>query len=108
VYYPGLSGHGTHGTAKKQMDHFGGMLSFEVTGGLEAARRCIDRLNLATLAPTLGDVNTLIMHPYSMSHRNVSAEVREKFGITEGLIRVSVGIESAEDLIEDFEQSLRD
>jgi methionine-gamma-lyase len=90
------------------MDHFGGMLSFEVTGGLEAARRCIDRLNLATLAPTLGDVNTLIMHPYSMSHRNVSAEVREKFGITEGLIRVSVGIESAEDLIEDFEQSLRD
>jgi len=108
VYYPGLKNHETHEIAKKQMLNFGGMLSFELRGGLEQARQCIDRLKLATIAPTLGDVNTLIMHPYTMSHRNVPSEVKDQFGIREGLIRVSVGIEMAKDLIQDFEQSLSD
>ena len=63
---------------------------------------------IATIAPTLGDVNTLIMHPYTMSHRNVPSAVREKYGISEGLIRVSVGIEAIDDLIHDFRQSLAD
>jgi methionine-gamma-lyase len=108
VYYPGLKNHDTHEIAKKQMNYFGGMLSFELKGGLEQAKKCIDKLKLATLAPTLGDVNTLIMHPYTMSHRNVSSLVREKYGISEGLIRISAGIESSMDLIKDFEQSLAD
>jgi len=108
VYYPGLSHHETHEIACKQMAYFGGMLSFELKGGIEAARKCINKLTIATLAPTLGDVNTLIMHPFTMSHRNVPIDVREKFGISAGLIRVSVGIESEEDLIHDFRQSLCD
>jgi methionine-gamma-lyase len=106
VNYPGLTSHETHAIASKQMNNYGGMLSFELKGGLEMVRKCIDKLKLATIAPTLGDVNTLIMHPYTMSHRNVPEIVREKYGISEGLIRVSVGIESAEDLIKDFAQSL--
>jgi len=106
VNYPGLTSHETHAIASKQMNNYGGMLSFELKGGLEMVRKCIDKLKLATIAPTLGDVNTLIMHPYTMSHRNVPEVVREKYGIREGLIRVSVGIESAEDLIKDFAQSL--
>jgi methionine-gamma-lyase len=108
VYYPGLSQHKTHNIASKQMQYFGGMLSFELNGGIEVARKCIDKLKLATIAPTLGDVNTLIMHPYTMSHRNVPSAVREKYGISEGLIRVSVGIEAIGDLINDFRQSLAD
>ncbi|MCF8300885.1 MAG: aminotransferase class I/II-fold pyridoxal phosphate-dependent enzyme [Haliscomenobacter sp.] len=108
VYYPGLSQHKTHSIASKQMQYFGGILSFELNGGIEVARKCIDKLKLATIAPTLGDVNTLIMHPYTMSHRNVPSAVREKYGISEGLIRVSVGIEAIGDLINDFRQSLAD
>jgi methionine-gamma-lyase len=106
VYYPGLNHHKTHEIARHQMKYFGGMLSFEVKGGIDAAKECINKLKIATLAPTLGDIHTLIMHPFTMSHRNVPLETREKFGIREGLIRVSVGIESSEDLIQDFRQSL--
>ena len=88
------------------MTDFGGMLSFEVEGGLEAGIEFMRRIKMCTLAPTLGDVDTLILHPASMSHLNVPKEMREANGITDGLIRVSVGIESAADIIGDVGQAL--
>ena len=78
---------------KKQMNAFGGMLSFELKGGIEAGISFMNKINFCTLAPTLGDVDTLILHPASMSHLNIPKEVRERNGITDGLIRLSVGVE---------------
>lgn len=107
VNYPGLSSHPDHKLAKRQMrGGFGGMLSFELKGGLEAGLRCMNRIRFCTLAPTLGDVDTLILHPASSSHLNVAKEIREQNGITDGMIRVSVGIENAEDIIKDLEQAI--
>jgi len=106
VYYPGLVQHETHPIASKQMKSFGGMLSFELSGGIQAARGFLDKIQIGTLAPTLGDVNTLLMHPSSMSHRNLPQETRNRLGISDGLIRVSVGIESQEDLLADFGEAL--
>ncbi len=83
----------------------GGMLSFEFRGGLDAGLHCMNTLKLASLAPTLGDVDTLVLHPATSSHLHVAKELREQNGITDGLVRVSVGIENPADLIGDFEQA---
>ena len=107
VNYPGLPSHPDHELAKRQMrGGFGGMLSFELKGGLEAGIRCMNRIKFCTLAPTLGDVDTLILHPASSSHPNVPKDVREQNGITDGMIRVSVGIEHIDDLVADLKQAL--
>ena len=106
VNYPGLNDHPDHILAKQQMKAFGGMLSFELKGGLENGLRFMNRLELCTLAPTLGDVDTLILHPASMSHVNVDPEVRQRNGITDGLVRISVGIEDVQDIVDDLGKSL--
>ncbi len=103
VNYNGLETHPFHEVAKKQMCQFGGMLSFEMKEGKEAAIKFMNQLKLSTLAPTLGDVDTLILHPVTSSHLNVPKEMCLANGITDGLIRVSVGIEDFEDLKNDFE-----
>ena len=107
VNYPGLASHPDHALALRQMrGGFGGMLSFELKGGFDAGIQCVNRLQLVSLAPTLGDVDTLVLHPASSSHLHVPKTVREQNGITDGLIRVSVGIENEGDLRADFEQAL--
>jgi cystathionine beta-lyase/cystathionine gamma-synthase len=109
VYYPGLPSHPQHELAKQQMPGgFSGMVSFEVKGGYEAAYRAIGRTEVCALAVSLGGVETLITHPASMIHLHQSDEERETAGIKPGLIRLSVGIEDAEDIIEDLDQALRD
>ncbi|GBC77152.1 L-methionine gamma-lyase [bacterium HR08] len=107
VFYPGLPSHPQHDLARRQMRGFGGMLAFEVKGGREAGRRLVESLRVITLAVSLGGVTSLIQHPASMSHGPIPEEERRATGITEGLIRLSVGIEDAEDLIADLEQALR-
>lgn len=106
VNYPGLSSHPQHSLARSQMSGWGGMLSFEVRGGVEAGRRLMNRLKLASLAVSLGSVDTLVEHPASMTHAVMPKEMREKMGITDGLVRVSVGIEDKEDILSDFAQGL--
>jgi cystathionine beta-lyase/cystathionine gamma-synthase len=105
VYYPGLSSHPQHELAKRQMRGFGGMVSFEL-GSLEAARRVLNSVRLLSLAESLGGVETLISHPATMTHASVPAERRAALGITDGLVRVSVGLEDIEDLKEDLSQAL--
>jgi cystathionine beta-lyase/cystathionine gamma-synthase len=105
VYYPGLSSHPQHELAKRQMRGFGGMVSFEL-GSLEAARRVLNSVRLISLAGSLGGVETLISHPATMTHASVPAERRAALGITDGLVRVSVGLEDIEDLKEDLSQAL--
>lgn len=112
VYYPGLESHPQHDLAKEQMNGlFSGMIAFELkddVNGLsafEAGKKFLNNLKIASLAVSLGDPDTLIQHPASMTHASVPQENREKVGITDGLIRLSVGLENIEDLIEDFEQS---
>jgi methionine-gamma-lyase len=106
VNYPGLSSHPDHTLATSQMRGFGGMLSFELRGGLDAGIACMNRIRFCSLAPTLGDVDTLILHPASSSHLAVPKEVRLQNGITDGLIRVSVGIENVTDIVADLEQAI--
>lgn len=106
VNYPGLSSHPQHALARSQMSGWGGMLSFEVRGGVESGRRLMNRLKLASLAVSLGSVDTLVEHPASMTHAVMPKEMREKMGITDGLVRVSVGIEDKEDILADFAQGL--
>ncbi|MCH2084391.1 MAG: aminotransferase class I/II-fold pyridoxal phosphate-dependent enzyme [Saprospiraceae bacterium] len=106
VNYPGLLDHPDHHLAKAQMRKFGGMLSFELDGGLESGKKFMNHLQFCTLAPTLGDVDTLILHPASMSHINVPPAIRAATGITDGLVRISVGIEAIEDIIQDLEQAI--
>ncbi len=106
VSYPGLASHPQHSLAAKQMSGWGGMLSFVLKGGLEAGRRLMNRLHLASLAVSLGSVDTLVEHPASMTHAVMPRELREKMGIADGLVRVSVGIEDGEDILADFEQGL--
>ena len=105
VYYPGLASHEGHQIAQKQMKYFGGMLSFEVTGGIKAGKAVMDNVQICTLAVSLGDCDTLIQHPASMTHSTYPKEARENIGITDGLIRLSVGIESADDIIADLENT---
>lgn len=106
VNYCGLSSHPDHKLAKKQMKKFGGMISFELKGGFQAGVDFMNKVELCTLAPTLGDVDTLILHPASSSHLNVPAEIRLQNGITDGLIRISVGIEEVEDILADLRRAL--
>ncbi len=107
VMYAGLPSHPGHELAKRQMDGgFGGMISFELAGGFEAAKRFVEATELFQLAVSLGAVESLIEQPASMSHASYSPEDREKHGITDGMIRLSVGLEAAEDLLGDLEQAL--
>ena len=105
VYYPGLPTHPQHDLAKRQMRGFGGMLAFDL-GSLEAARRVLNNVRLHALAESLGGVETLISHPATMTHASVPAERRAALGITDGLVRISAGIEDVEDLKEDLAQAL--
>jgi len=107
VNYAGLPSHPDQATALKQMKHPGALMSFEVKGGIEAGKQFIDKLQMCVRAISLGTVDTLISHPASMSHKGLSKEEREKFGITDGLIRLSVGIENIADILTDFEQALK-
>lgn len=106
VYYPGLASHPGHEVAAKQMKAFGGMLSFEVRGGKEAGMKLVNSLELITVAVSLGDAESLIEHPASMTHSTYSAEELAASGIAPGLIRLSAGLENAEDLIADLEQAM--
>ena len=106
VKYPGLASHPQYGLAKKQMKGPGAMISFEVNGGFKAGETMINSLQLATLAVSLGGVETLVQHPASMTHASLSPEARRQADITDGLVRLSVGIENVEDLIADLEQAL--
>jgi cystathionine beta-lyase/cystathionine gamma-synthase len=105
VYYPGLASHPQHELAKRQQTGFGGMVAFE-TGSLENARKVLEGVRLCTLGESLGGVESLISHPASMTHASVPAETRDRLGITDGLVRVSVGIEDIEDILEDLDQAL--
>jgi cystathionine beta-lyase/cystathionine gamma-synthase len=105
VYYPGLPTHPQHELAKRQMRGFGGMLAFDL-GSLDAARRLLNAVRLHALAESLGGVETLISHPATMTHASVPADRREALGITDGLVRISAGIEDIEDLKEDLAQAL--
>lgn len=107
IYYPGLPQFPQHQLAKKQMDRFGAIISFEVKGGLEAGKNLLNHVQLARLAVSLGDVDTLIEHPASMTHAVVPPEERKKMGISDGLIRLSVGIEDVDDIISDLDQALQ-
>lgn len=106
VNYPGLQSHNSHSIAKKQMRDFGGMMSIEIKGGLEKAIRFMDSLHLCKRVPTLGDVDTLVLHPASSSHVKVPKEIRIASGISDGLVRISVGIENGEDILNDILQAL--
>jgi len=105
VYYPGLPAHPQHALARKQMTGFGGMMSFD-TGSLENARVVLNRVRLCALGESLGGVETLISHPATMTHAYLSEEERQRLGIRQGLVRLSVGIEDVEDIIGDLEQAL--
>ena len=105
VLYPGLTTHPQHEVAKRQQKGFGAMISFDV-GSLEAARRLLENVKLCSLAESLGGVETLISHPALMTHASIPPERRREVGITDGLVRLSVGIEDAEDLVADLERAL--
>jgi methionine-gamma-lyase len=105
VFHPSLSDHANHETAKKQMRGFGGMIAFDV-GTIDAGKALLNNLKLVTIATSLGGVETIAQHSASMTNANTPKYIREKAGITDGLIRLSVGVENADDLIEDLRQSL--
>jgi cystathionine gamma-lyase len=107
VHYPGLENHPQHELARRQMKGFGGMLSFEIDGGMKEAKAFLENLRIFSLAESLGGVESLIEHPALMTHASVPREEREKTGITDSLIRVSAGIEDVNDLKEDLEQALQ-
>ena len=106
VNYPGLESHPGHEIASRQMSSFGGMMSFELKGGYDAGVKMMDKVNVATLAVSLGMVDTLIQHPAGMTHSKVAKEDRLSQGITDGLIRLSVGIEDVEDILYDLDQAM--
>jgi cystathionine beta-lyase/cystathionine gamma-synthase len=106
VIYPGLASHPQHALAKRQMRAFGGMLSMRIRGGLAEARRFLERCEIFALAESLGGVESLIEHPAIMTHASLPADVRASLGITDNLVRLSVGIEDAEDLVADLEHAL--
>jgi len=107
VHYVGLPSHPDHAIANLQMKHPGALMSFEIKGGIEAGKKFIDQLQMCVRAVSLGTVDTLLSHPASMSHMGLSKEERLQFGITDGLIRLSVGIENIGDILNDFEQALK-
>lgn len=107
VVYPGLSSHPQHELAKAQAGGFGGMITFFLKGGIEECRRFLSRVHLFTLAESLGGVESLIEHPAIMTHASVPPEIRREIGLTDNLVRASVGIESVRDLIADLDQALK-
>jgi len=106
VIYPGLASHPGHALAKKQMTDFGGMVSFELHGDVEAANTCASTTEIFTLAESLGGVESLIEVPASMTHASIPAAERKKAGLNDGLVRLSVGVEHVDDLIADITQAL--
>ena len=107
VFYPGLASHPSHAVARAQMNGFGGVVSFVVKGGLDAASRVVDAMRLARIGPSFGGVETLVEQPAVMSYYEMTTEERGRIGIEDGLVRLGVGIEEARDLIEDVENALR-
>ncbi|HPI39165.1 MAG TPA: cystathionine gamma-synthase [Pseudobdellovibrionaceae bacterium] len=106
VIYPGLESHPQHSLAKEQMHGFGGMITFYIKGGINAARTLLEKVQLFSLAESLGGVESLIEHPAIMTHASVPAEIRKQLGIDDSLVRLSVGVEDLEDLIADLESAL--
>ena len=106
ITYPGLKSHPQYGVAKEQMDGFSGMISFELKGGIPAGTTVMNNVKLCSLAESLGAVETMITHPATMTHVDVPAEERHARGLTDGLVRISVGIEDPEDIIDDLKQAL--
>lgn len=106
VFYPGLTTHPQYELAKKQMKAMGGIVTFEVKGGLEAGKKFVNSLKLAMISFSLGDPETLVQHPATMTHASIPKLEREKFGITDGLIRLSIGLEDADDIMNDLKQAL--
>ena len=106
VHYPGLSDHPSHSRASRMLDGCSGLLSFEVDGGVAAARRVIERLEIPILTGSLGGVESLVSRPAALSHVGLTPEEREQMGISDNLIRLSVGLESTDDLIDDLRQAL--
>jgi methionine-gamma-lyase len=106
VMYPGLPDFKGHKIAQEQMNGFGAMISFEVKGGLESATKFVDRLKLAQLAVSLGDCETLVQLPAAITHRGYPRERLAEFGLTESMVRISVGLEDVKDIIADLEQAL--
>jgi cystathionine gamma-lyase len=106
VSYPGLPSHPGHDVAKRQMSAFSGMITFELVGGIESGRTLMNSVKLCSLAESLGSVETMITHPATMTHADVPKEEREARGLTDGLVRISVGIEDVEDIIADLDQAL--
>ncbi|HEY1870846.1 MAG TPA: PLP-dependent transferase, partial [Chitinophagaceae bacterium] len=107
VNYTGLISHPDHAVAEKQMRHPGGMMSFELKKGLQGGIDFMNKLKMCVRTVSLGTCDTLLSHPASMSHAGIPKEQREKYGITDGLIRMNVGIENAKDIIADLEQALK-
>ena len=108
VFYPGLLSDPGHNIAKAQMDGFSGMISFELSGGISAGKHVMNNVKLCFLAESLGAVETMITHPATMTHAEVPAEERHGRGLTDGLVRLSIGIEDKQDIIEDLNQALQD
>lgn len=106
VRYPGLTSHPQHDLAKRQMNGFGGMITMELKGGRAAGEKLVNKLQLCSLAVSLGDVRTLVCHPASTTHSHVPSEVKQRTGITDGLVRFSIGLEDVEDIIADLDQGL--
>ena len=106
VIYPGLKNHPQHELAKRQMRGFGGMVTFVLKGGMKETRAFLENVRIFSLAESLGGVESLVNHPAIMTHASVPVETRNALGITDSLIRLSVGIESEADLIRDLEQAL--
>ena len=106
VYYPGLKSHPQHALAVRQQSNFGGVLAFEVKGGKKAAWNLIDKTNLLSITANLGDAKSTITHPATTTHGRLSDEQRADAGITEGMLRISVGLEDIDDIRNDIEQGL--
>jgi methionine-gamma-lyase len=106
VWYPGLESHPDHAVARRVLRGASGMVAFELAGGIEAGRRFQEALELALVGPSLGGTRTLVVHAASVTHTQLSPDDRKAAGISEGLVRVSVGIEDAEDLLDDFSRAL--
>jgi cystathionine beta-lyase/cystathionine gamma-synthase len=107
VNYPGLESYPHHQRARELFDGFSGMLSFEIKGGVEAAEKFMHKARLPIIAPSLGGVETLVTRPSTTSHSGMAPADRRRLGISDSLIRVSIGIEATEELVEDFDQALR-
>ena len=106
VWYPGLESHPQHRTAAAQMSGFGGVVSFQVSGGLEAASRFIDALHIPFISPSLGGAESLVIQPALMSYYDYTPEQRHQLGIADNLVRFALGLEDPADLIADIEQAL--